>query len=143
MATCGICKLECVPGRIIARGLVVVRTSPNRDYSAALDEDIRLRAVVHALEDVRDGDPIDVLAYETYRPFQRQGADGKAQHTAAHGRLVSMSVGAIVGWGLAIGARTVPINPDEPKRILRAHSKAAVSQVLEAKIEGLTELLDA
>lgn len=137
MATCGVCLLICHGDRVVAEGLAVVRTKQNKRFKAMVDEDIRLRSVVKALYDVA-GHDIDVLAYEYYRPFQT----ASGQHTAARGRLVSKAEGAIVGYGLAIGARTIPVDPAEPKRLLGAHSKADVSQVLEAKIEGLTELLN-
>lgn len=201
MATCGACLLVCHGDRIVAEGLAVVRTRPNRQYKAMFDEDIRLQAVLGGLDDVRtyregkegkskEGKSkeskeskeaiqalgkaitaiqnrdllwteipsdtlerlerlerlvdrehlrnIDVLAYEYYRPFQT----ARGQHTAARGRLVSKAEGAVIGYGLTIGARTIPVDPTEPKRLLGAYSKATVSQVLEAKIEGLTELLD-
>lgn len=146
MATCGVCLLVCHGDRVVAEGVIVVRTKQNKRYKAMVDEDIRLRAIGQALDDMRAGRDIDALAYEYYRPFQKKGeqcpACKRAPHTGARGRLVSKGEGAVIGYGLAIGVRTIPVDPAEPRRILNAHSKAAVSQVLEAKIEGLTALLD-
>lgn len=138
MATCGVCRIACQGDRIVADYVAVVRTSPLRRFTAAVAEDMRLREVAGALQAAQYGQHIHALAYEYYRPFQR--TDGT--HSAARGRLVSKAEGVAVGFGLAIGARTIPIDPAEPKRWLGAHNKADVSQVLEARIDGLTELLD-
>jgi len=140
IASMGVCLLACFGDRIVAKRVIVVRTELDRRFKAAVDEDRRMRKIAEALLAAHTrGYTIDIVAYEYYRPFQQSGG----KHTAARGRLVAKAEGVVVGYANAIGALTVPVDPRDPKRELGARCKAAVSQVLEAKIEGLTELLDA
>lgn len=138
LATCGMCRIHCYGDRIEATGLIVVRTSLDKRYKASVDEDRRLRVIGNDLGVlVAAGDRPDIIGYETYRPHKNSG-----EWETGNGRKVAMAVGVVQGYGQAIGALTMPIDPAEPKRLLGAHSKEAVSRVLEAKIDGLTELLD-
>lgn len=130
--------LECHGKLIICRRLEVLRTVKNPNVRVMDDEDRRLREYCDMLGRVRGDAVIEVLAYEWYRPFK--AADGEYQ--VAHGRTVAKSEGVAIGYAVAIGAKSVPVDPARPKRILKASSKKDVSTVLEARIQGLTQLLD-
>ena len=145
LATCGIVKLVVTGREVKLAGAALVKTSKarTRGVLARHDEERRLGEIVDGLESVRDNERIDVVAYETYRPFQHgHDDDGHDKHTAAHGRLVSMAVGAVMAWGQLVGVKNWPLDPSAPKRCLKAPGKAAVANIVEARIDGLTEWLD-